>query len=90
MGATPLFSDLVDHLGRTSLLTRSEAARVVAEVLTYFCETTEQVVRRRHRELQAAGLRNEAIFGQLAAELRLRRVAVAPLTDRQLRRIIYG
>ncbi|MGH9064459.1 MAG: hypothetical protein ACRD0L_10905 [Acidimicrobiales bacterium] len=82
--------DLVEHLTRTTALGRGEAARVVAEVSAYFAEPARVVVRRRHRELQAAGLTNPRIFEQIAAELAERPVAAPDLSARQLRRIVYG
>jgi hypothetical protein len=47
-------------------------------------------VRRRHRELQASGLANAAIFDCIAAELAARPVAAPTLSARQLRRVVYG
>ncbi|WP_371477551.1 hypothetical protein [Kitasatospora sp. NBC_00315] len=82
--------DLLAHLTRISPLGPREAARVVAEVLAYFSEGTEEYVRRRHGELQARGLTNEKIFARLAQELSARRVAAPGLSARQLRRIVYG
>lgn len=82
--------DLIDHLVRTTPLGRGEASRVVMDVLAYFDETTEEFVRRRHRELQARGLVNAEIFGRIAEELPHRAVAPPALTQRQLRRIVYG
>ncbi|MFJ6215606.1 hypothetical protein ACIQGZ_20085 [Streptomyces sp. NPDC092296] len=82
--------DLLAHLTRTSPLAPGEAARVIAEVLAYFSESTEEYVRRRHGELQARGLTNEKIFGRIADELPARRVAAPELSARQLRRIVYG
>ncbi|WP_316525499.1 hypothetical protein [Kitasatospora brasiliensis] len=82
--------DLLAHLTRTSPLGPREAARVVAEVLAYFSESTEEYVRRRHTELQARGLTNERIFARLAEELPQRRVAAPELSARQLRRMVYG
>ncbi|GAA4678622.1 hypothetical protein GCM10023347_36370 [Streptomyces chumphonensis] len=87
---TPAHDDLVDHLTRTTALPRGEAARVVLDVLAYFDETAEDYVRRRHRELQSAGLRNPAIFERIQAELPYRAVAPPELSLRQLRRIVYG
>jgi hypothetical protein len=81
---------LLDHLERTTPLARPQAARVVAEVLAYLSETTEQFVRRRHRELHAGGVPNPAAFARIAAELRARRVAAPELSERQIRRLIYG
>ncbi|MGB8945456.1 MAG: hypothetical protein WCD21_35265 [Streptomyces sp.] len=85
-----MHDDLVDHLTRSTPLQRGEALRVVQDVLAYFDETTEQFVRRRHRELQGQGLLNAAIFEQISADLKYRAVAPPELTLRQLRRMIYG
>ncbi|MDB1086826.1 hypothetical protein PJ985_04515 [Streptomyces sp. ACA25] len=82
--------DLVDHLVRSTSLGRGEAARVVLDVLAYFDETTEEFVRRRHRELQSGGLTNTGIFLRIAEELPHRAVAPPELSQRQLRRIVYG
>ncbi|MFH8572760.1 hypothetical protein [Streptomyces sp. NPDC017993] len=86
----PSHEDLVDHLVRSTPLHRGEAARVVLDVLAYFDETTEDFVRRRHRELQSQGLRNEVIFERIADELPHRAVAPPSLSIRQLRRLVYG
>ncbi len=63
---------------------------MVQDVLAYFDETTEEYVRRRHRELQAQGLVNASIFERIEADLRYRAVAPPELSLRQLRRIVYG
>jgi len=82
--------DLLDHLGRTTSLGPTAATRLVAEVLAYFSESVEEFVTRRHRELQAEDLRNDAIFSCIAEELQGRRFAAPPMTARQIRRLIYG
>jgi hypothetical protein len=82
--------ELVDHLMRTTPLARGEALRVIQDVLAYFDETTEDYVRRRHRELQGQGLVNATIFDRIEADLKYRAVAPPELTLRQLRRIVYG
>ena len=82
--------DLVDHLVRTTHLPPGVARRVVDDVVAYFAEPVEAVVRRRHRELQAAGLGNAVIYDRIAAELAARPVAAPSLTPRQIRRIVYG
>lgn len=82
--------DLVGYVERTTRLSRQEAARVVADVLAYFSESTEQFVRRRHSELQAQALRNPEIFERIAVELVERRFASAALSARQIRRLVYG
>ncbi|GAA2645910.1 hypothetical protein GCM10010412_008180 [Nonomuraea recticatena] len=88
--ARPQHEDLIAHLTRTSPLGPGEAARVVAEVLSYYSETVEEFVRRRHGELKSRGLTNDEIFPRIAAELPARRMAPPELSLRQLRRIVYG
>jgi len=84
------FGELAEHLERTMGLSRSEALRVIDEVVNYFSETVDEFVRRRHAELRADGLRNEAIYDRIREELHGRRFAAPPLTRRQVRRMIYG
>ncbi|MFD4571363.1 hypothetical protein ACFWNK_21650 [Streptomyces sp. NPDC058417] len=85
-----MHDELVDHLTRSSPLNRGEALRVIQDVLAYFDETTEEYVRRRHRELQGQGLVNAEIFDRIEADLKYRAVAPPELSLRQLRRIVYG
>ncbi|MEU9989560.1 hypothetical protein ACFZCP_26150 [Streptomyces sp. NPDC007971] len=85
-----MHEELVDHLMRSTPLNRGEALRVVQDVLAYFDETTQDYVRRRHRELQTQGLQNTAIFERIEADLKYRAVAPPELTLRQLRRMVYG
>ena len=85
-----MHEELVDHLTRSTPLSRGEALRVVQDVLAYFDETTQDYVRRRHRELQANGLTNTAIFDRIEADLKYWAVAPPELTLRQLRRMVYG
>jgi len=82
--------ELVEQVSRTTGLTLEDARRVVADVLAFFTETTEEYVRRRHRELQTYGARNDGIFAQVASELRHWPVRSPELSARQLRRIVYG
>ena len=64
--------------------------RVVEDVLAFYAEPVEGYVRRRHAELKTYGVRNAEIFARIAAELEERVVAAPPLSERQLRRIIYS
>jgi hypothetical protein len=88
--AVPVDQSLVDHLVATTGLTPAEAARVAEDVLAYHQEPVEAYVRRRHAELRTHGVRNTEIFGRLAEELAHRVVAAPELSERQLRRIVYG
>lgn len=81
---------LLSHLERTTRLDRTEAEKVIQETLSYFSESLPDFVARRHRELRAESLRNEAIYRRIADEVRERRFVAGPLTERQIRRLIYG
>ena len=86
----PADRTLVDHLMATTELTDAEAARVVEDVLAFHAERVEDYVRRRHAELKTHGVRNPEIFAHVAEELAHRVVAAPALSERQLRRIVYG
>ncbi len=90
MRADEHLRDLIAHLGRSSALGPAEAERLVREVVAYFSESPTDFVARRHAELQTAGRRNTEIFEQLGRELGERRFAAPALSDRQIRRLIYG
>lgn len=83
-------ADLLEHLDRTTGMEKAVAVRVVEEVLTYFAETVEAFVARRHAELQGEHLKNEDIFERIGAEMQVRRFAAPEMTKRQIRRIVYG
>jgi hypothetical protein len=83
-------ADLVRHVATSTGLPTPVAERVVADVVAYFSETTEEFVRRRHRELQARDRRNAEIWTQIGTELATRPVAPGPVSERRMRRIVYG
>jgi hypothetical protein len=83
-------ADLVRQISHTTGLSAGDAERVVADVVAYFSDTAEQYVRRRHRELRLRGVKNEAIFEMVRAELARWPVMAPELSARQLRRIVYG
>jgi hypothetical protein len=81
---------LLRHVEESSGLTSAEARRLVEDVLAFHGETVEEWVRRRHGELRTHGHRNADIFTTLREELRGHVVAAPELSERQLRRMIYG
>jgi hypothetical protein len=81
---------LVQRVQETTGLAPAEAGRLVEDVLAFHDETVEEWVRRRHREMKTYGARNDEIFTQLRADLAGLVVAAPALSERQLRRIIYG
>ena len=82
--------DLVRQVSASTGLPASVAGRVVADVLAFYTEPVEDFVRRRHTELRTYGAKNQQIFARIAQELSARPVAAPRLTERQLRRVIYG
>lgn len=82
--------ELVERVAASTGLSTGEARRVVEDVVAWYREPVEDYVRRRHRHLQTHGTRNVEAFAQIAAELGTRVVAAPDLTERQLRRIVYG
>jgi hypothetical protein len=64
--------------------------RLHEEFLAYFGQTVEEFVSRRHQELQKTGLKNDEIYRLIRAESAARRFAVQDLSERQIRRIVYG
>ena len=87
--ADPFPQDLARYLAASTGLPQPTAVRVIADVATYFNETIEEFVRRRHVELQRRQHKNDEIWPLIAAELGQRRFAAPALSERQLRRIVY-
>ena len=88
--ADPFPQDLARYLAASTGLPQPTAVRVVADVATYFNETIEEFVKRRHAELRRHQRKNDEIWPAIAAELGQRRFAAPELSQRQLRRIVYG
>jgi DNA-directed RNA polymerase subunit F len=82
--------ELVDRIAASTGLSAAEAARIVDDVVAFHAEPVEEYVRRRHAHLKTFGARNPEIFARIAEELADRVVAAPHLTERQVRRIIYG
>jgi hypothetical protein len=86
----PFPQDLARYLAASTGLPQPTVVRVIADVVTYFNETIEDFVRRRHAELQQRQRKNDEIWPVIVAELDQRRFAAPGLSERQLRRIVYG
>lgn len=83
-------SDVVDRVIQTTGIDAGQAERIVAEVLDQLSETVDEYVVRRHRELHARGQTNDRIWPAVSEEVTQRRFPARPLSERQLRRIVYG
>jgi hypothetical protein len=82
--------DLARYLATSTGLPLPTTVRVIADVATYFNETVEEFVCRRHAELKHRQHKNDEIWPLIAAELGQRRFAAPGLSERQLRRMVYG
>ncbi|HET6667927.1 MAG TPA: hypothetical protein VFG98_11675 [Intrasporangium sp.] len=82
--------ELVERIVVSTGLSPAEAARVIEDVVAFHAEPVEEFVRRRHAQLKTYGARNPEIFARIADELTGRVVAAPRLTERQLRRVVYG
>jgi hypothetical protein len=82
--------DLVRHVARSTGLDEATASRVVADVMAYFGQTAEEYVIKRHEDLKSRNRRNDDIWPLIATELKTRRFKAEELSERQLRRIVYG
>lgn len=82
--------DLVRRVAVSTGLPEATASRVVADIAAYFGETAEEFVRRRHGELQKKQRKNSEIWPLIAAELDGRRFRAPEMSERKLRRVVYG
>jgi hypothetical protein len=82
--------ELTERIVASTGLSPAEAARVIEDVLAFHAEPVGDYVRRRHAHLKTYGVKNDEIFARIAAELADRLVAAPALTERQLRRLVYG
>ena len=58
--------------------------------MAYFDVSVDAYVVQRHRALKDAGHKNASIYRLIAEELRSRRFPAPTLSERQIRRLIYG
>jgi hypothetical protein len=82
--------DLVSHVARSTGLDEATATRVVADVMAYFGQTVEEYVIKRHENLKSRNHKNDDIWPLISGELKARRFTAGELSERQLRRIVYG
>jgi hypothetical protein len=83
-------SDLQSHLTLTFGISGSEFDRLYEEFAAFFDVTLEAFVQRRHLELHKAGKRNDEIYSILLQEIGTMRFSVRDVSERQIRRLVYG
>jgi hypothetical protein len=83
-------AELIERVVALTGLSPGRAALVVDDVQAWYREPVEDFVRRRHAHHKLHGVRNDQAFALIAEELAQRVVAPPELSERQLRRIVYG
>ncbi len=78
------------HITANYGIDEGEFERLHEEFLAYFGLTVEEYVRQRHGELQKAGKRNPEIYRLIKSEAAERRFGAGELSERMIRRLIYG
>lgn len=78
------------HLLSIVDIAEPELDKVVSDLLDHWSETLVQFVVRRHKELQRSGMPNRLAYAQIRSEVSSRRFLAEPLSERQVRRILYG
>ena len=86
----PYPQDLIRHVAATTGLDEATASRVVADVMAYFGQTAQEYVIKRHQDLKSRNRKNDDIWPLIADELKARRFKPGELSERQLRRMVYG
>ena len=82
--------ELVRHVARSTGLDEATASRVVADVAAYFGQTVQEYVISRHEDLKSRNRKNDDIWPLIMDELKTRRFRADELSERQLRRMVYG
>ncbi len=82
--------DFEHHICETFGLDAASFRKLYEEFLSFFSLTLPEYVQSRHLELQREGLKNRDIYAAIMAEVPGLRFAAGPLTERRVRRMIYG
>lgn len=83
-------AQLIHHLQQVTGQDAGSIVKILEEVHAWYHRDLPTWIRDRHQELQRQGLSNREIYPRLQAEIRTMLVRPAPLTERQIRRTIYG
>ena len=78
------------RLERLLGLAPAQALRAVLETFDCLTQGVDEYIAARHKELQARGMHNPAIYETIAQELPVLRFTAPALSERQIRRRIYG
>ena len=83
-------SRIKSYIIRNFGIEAEQADKLVDELPALFSFTVDEYVRTRHLELQRQGLKNREIYSKIKQELGRLVFSAGNLSERQIRRIIYG
>jgi hypothetical protein len=78
------------HVIDTYNVSERDFERLYEEFLEHFGSSLEDYIRHRHFQLKAEGKKNDIIFRALIIEAARRRFPAQALTERKVRRMVYG
>ncbi len=90
MDFPPLSEKHRAHLAENYGLDQAKLGRLLEEIWSLTAMTSQAYAIKRHAELKARGERNEAIYLSILSELESGRFQTEELSERQVRRMIYG
>jgi len=82
--------DLLRQLRAMTGLEDALLEKILREIQAWYARDLHDWIRDRHRDLQRQGMRNQEIFSRLREEMDQILVRPPRLSERQIRRVIYG
>ena len=82
--------DFKNHIVSSFNISESDFDMLLEEFNNYYRDTQEEFIRHRHFQLKKMGYKNDAIYRRILDEIKARRFSAGTMTERQIRRIIYG
>ncbi len=90
MKIAKLTEEFENYLLSSYSLEKNELDRLIEDLSGAFSETVDEFIHKRHIQLQSEGLRNGEIYKILQKEIKTRLFHGPNLSERQIRRVIYG
>ncbi len=81
--------ELKDRLSSIILTDSIDFNKLYEEILSFFSETVNEYISRRHLELKNEGFKNKEIYSILSREVSQNLFKSKNLSERQIKRIIY-
>ena len=84
------FKSFKDRISIIVNIDDKNIGKLYEELLNIFSESEEDFIQKRHKELKTLGLKNQEIFPEIIKEMKNRLFKGRELSERQIKRIIYG